>query len=372
MGVTVTQHNPYIQTVMIDDDILRLRKQRGVNLKVSEGLSMETSLVSVITPCFNGAEHIHRLLESIIDQDYKKIEMILINDGSTDKTEEILFSYSERMKACGIEFEYHYQENSGQAAALNLGLKHFRGEYVTCVDADDFLPCNSISKRVAFLEQYPQYGLVRSDAQVVSENDIERVIRRMNRFDTRKSDENLFDRMLLEQNVYAVNGAFLIRSAALLDAIPDRMIYCSRAGQNWQLFLPILYKYKCGYIDEPLFTVVSRASSHSRSINMNVMGCVFDRFSALEDILRNTITRIPLDHNKYDVLISEKYARFRMETAIEHGEYAVASVNYQALKDKHAVRLTDLMIYLTRSWRGGRKAVVGLRKFLWAAGFYNI
>ena len=59
-------------------------------------------LVSVITPCYNGEKFLHRFLDSVLNQTYTNVEFIFINDGSFDKTEEIVFSYKERLKSKGI------------------------------------------------------------------------------------------------------------------------------------------------------------------------------------------------------------------------------------------------------------------------------
>ena len=107
--------------------------------------------VSIITPCYNGEMYVERMLNSVLEQDYNNIEFILINDGSTDKTEAIVKKYETKFKKKGIDFIYIYQSNSGQAAALNKGLAIFKGDYLTWPDSDDMLSKDSISKKVEFL-----------------------------------------------------------------------------------------------------------------------------------------------------------------------------------------------------------------------------
>ena len=86
-------------------------------------------LVSIISPCYNGEKYLLPFLKSLLEQDYAPIELIFVNDGSTDGTEQIVLSYKERLSEKGIELQYIYQENAGQAAAINCGLKVFSGEY---------------------------------------------------------------------------------------------------------------------------------------------------------------------------------------------------------------------------------------------------
>ena len=73
--------------------------------------------VSIITPCFNGEGFVERYLNSILNQTYKNIELIFINDGSTDRTEKVVKSYIIKFEEKGMKLIYIYQENAGQAAA---------------------------------------------------------------------------------------------------------------------------------------------------------------------------------------------------------------------------------------------------------------
>ena len=84
---------------------------------------MQKGLVSIITPCYNTGDILHRLLDSILSQDYPHVEMYAINDGSNDNTEDVIKGHIPKFQEKGYELHYVYQENSGQSAALNNGLK---------------------------------------------------------------------------------------------------------------------------------------------------------------------------------------------------------------------------------------------------------
>lgn len=99
-------------------------------------------MVSVIIPVYNVEQHISQCLESVVTQTYKNIEIIVVNDGSTDKSEEIIKSYLEKFE----NIIYIYQENKGVSEARNLGFKNANGEYILFVDSDDFLDKNMIEK----------------------------------------------------------------------------------------------------------------------------------------------------------------------------------------------------------------------------------
>ena len=74
---------------------------------------MVKDLVSIITPCYNGEKVISRLMESVLNQTYKKIEFVLVDDGSTDNTASIVKSYESKFTEQGMIFKYVYQENRG-------------------------------------------------------------------------------------------------------------------------------------------------------------------------------------------------------------------------------------------------------------------
>src|SRR3712207_2570902 len=107
---------------------------------------MSHPLVSIIVSCYNAEKYIFETLESLINQTYQNIEIIVVNDGSTDKSEEIIRNVSdERIK-------YFKQTNKGQCAALNTGFKFSQGKYIKFYDADDVLNPTAIEGQVEVLE----------------------------------------------------------------------------------------------------------------------------------------------------------------------------------------------------------------------------
>ncbi len=108
---------------------------------------METILtkqpaISVIVPIFNAARHLERCLNSLIGQTLKNIEIICINDGSTDGSSDILKSYA----AADTRITIINQANSGQSAARNAGIKRASGQYIGFVDADDYVDSDFYEK----------------------------------------------------------------------------------------------------------------------------------------------------------------------------------------------------------------------------------
>ena len=101
---------------------------------------MENYLVSVIIPCYNSEKYLDRCLESVTNQTYKKLDIILVDDGSTDNTSSLCDSWAEKDDRISV---FHIK-NSGVANARNLALKYAKGEFIAFVDSDDVVEPNII------------------------------------------------------------------------------------------------------------------------------------------------------------------------------------------------------------------------------------
>lgn len=93
--------------------------------------------ISVIIPAYNVDKYIRRCLDSLVNQTYKNLEIIIVNDASTDRTGDIIAEYAERFPDMIVSYEQ--KKNAGQAAARNLGIAKATGEYIGFVDSDDFV-----------------------------------------------------------------------------------------------------------------------------------------------------------------------------------------------------------------------------------------
>ena len=91
--------------------------------------------VSVIIPCYNHAKYLSCALDSVLGQSYSDWECVVVNDGSSDHTEEVCREYQKKDK----RIKYHYQQNKGLAGARNTGIRQAVGEYILTLDADDYL-----------------------------------------------------------------------------------------------------------------------------------------------------------------------------------------------------------------------------------------
>ena len=113
------------------------------------GNKVNRELVSVITPCYNGAKYIGETIESVLSQTYKDWEMIIVDDGSYDNSAEIIAGYAEK----DSRVKYIKQKNAGSAAARNTGIKTAEGQYIALLDADDLWDRGFLSEQIAFMKE---------------------------------------------------------------------------------------------------------------------------------------------------------------------------------------------------------------------------
>lgn len=300
--------------------------------------------ISVIIPCYNAEEYIDASIRSVYEQGCSDIELIIINDGSTDQSEVIILAWKERFVQKGYNLKYLYQTNQGQAAATNYGLKHVTGQYLTLLDADDvFLP-GSISKRVAFLELHPDYVGVRSNGWRVCGEDRQLFIIS----NEEKQITDLFSALAFgKTNNWA--GTYMVRTSVLFAAYPDRNINPSRFGQNFQILLPVAYKQKFGYIDEALmeYRILPESHSHAQDPEIQYQKSITNS-TGWRDIYRSVVDRFVLDLKERQYYLKgydSVFYRAAMSRAIAFGKKQDVRENYRLLKKTGFITLDDRITY---------------------------
>lgn len=193
--------------------------------------------VSVVMSVCNGEKYLREAIDSILDQTFTDFEFIIINDGSTDGTREILESYSDSRI-----FLLH-QKNVGLTKSLNKGLKMVRGEYIARQDADDISFPNRLERQIAFLDKNPEIAMVGSACVRINHDG--------KYIDLIKypTDNESIKTALLKFNPFW-HTSILIRKRCL-----DKVGYYReffKFTQDYDLWLRISEKYKVANIAEPL------------------------------------------------------------------------------------------------------------------------
>lgn len=126
------------------------------------------ALVSIVVPCYNAARHLRACLDSVLTQTHHNLECIVVDDGSTDNTREVVREYGEKDK----RVKYFYKDNGGEASAKNYGLEKSGGAWVHVLDADDWIASEKIATQLEAglrFRNESDFVLVYSDYEIVHE-----------------------------------------------------------------------------------------------------------------------------------------------------------------------------------------------------------
>lgn len=302
---------------------------------------LEKNKVSIITPCYNGEDFAKRFFENILEQSYRNIELIFVNDGSTDRTEDIAKSYIDKFEEQGRKLIYIYQENAGQAEAMNQGLKIFSGDYLMWTDSDDILHKDNVKKKVEFLEANKEYDFCMCYAQVVHESDLNKKIDDLRRIQP-SGEDKIFEDIILEKNIVYTPGVYMARREAILNSIPDRHIRKSDVGQNWQMLMPLSYKHKCGYIKEILFSYVIREDSHSRKEKK--LEDILVKLHKQNDLVAAVLTDMGLGDSKYMEMLKDKLVRKEFDNGYFFKDKELMKKKYKELQEMGRATKRDTLI----------------------------
>lgn len=304
---------------------------------------MKKELVSIITPCCNGEAFLDRYIHSILNQTYTCLEVLFIDDGSKDKTKEILEKYRNKFEEKGISIIYSYQKNAGQAAAVNRGLKMMTGEFLTLIDADDeIMPCY-IEKKVDFLQKNRTFHYCYGKAVAVCEEDPEKIVASYEK--RQKSGRyDFFEDLIFVRNVFF--PGYMIRTGALDQVVPDRDIYTGRGGQNAQILLPLAWYYgEPGFEEHSVYKYFIRKNSHSHSQNNSEKR--IQQLYLYENILLNTLKRIPdSEAAKYGSIIKKYYSKLRFGNAVDTKNSELISRQFKELRQAEGAGLKDFILYM--------------------------
>lgn len=296
--------------------------------------SYKKGVLSIITTCYNSEKYLYRYFDSILKQTNHNIQLIVVNDGSIDNTEKIIKNYAPIFKNQNIELIYLSQSNGGIGSAYDLAMKYVSGEYFCWCDSDNFYAPNFAEIILSYMSTHPETKILRHDGLMISEskiNDAKFDVSEGIKFSKNSPDpykKDLFMNAILEKNWHFGNAVI---STAAFDSVSDRNIFPSRAGQNWQLCLPVLYKYEAEYIPDILFYCVLRDNSVSRE-STNSVNLLYDQMDEYKNILIDTIKKIQPTKQKYLLdLIEQKYLTIKEELARAYNDREMSSIFKDAL-----------------------------------------
>lgn len=200
---------------------------------------IKSPTVTVLMSVYNGEKYLRQAIDSILNQTFKDFEFLIINDGSTDKTLEILQSYNDsRIKIINNE------KNIGLTKSLNKGLRIASGKYIARQDADDVSLPERLKKQVKFLEKNKTVGLLGSSYYIIDANDKRIAI------DKISTEKNASSKQTAH---FICHGSVLIRKKCLEKVGTYREIF--KYAQDYDLWLRVANKFEIRNIREPLYNL---------------------------------------------------------------------------------------------------------------------
>ena len=208
---------------------------------------MKNPRVSVIIPTYNCSPMLRQALESVRQQTVQDLEVIVVDDGSTDQTYEVIREF-------GSWVTYLRQENQGVAAARNTGIRLSSAPYIAFLDSDDLWLPNKLERQLAFLRSHPQVGLVYGRMWSYSVNNPAK-----RRLDPQRVSQTFKD-LLNGPNTVTTSTVVIRRECFETVGLFNPTL---RAAEDHELWLRIVRRFPIGFIDE----VLAEYRRHGDSIN---------------------------------------------------------------------------------------------------------
>lgn len=211
-------------------------------------------LVSVVIPAYNDAWCIRRAIDSVLAQDFRGYELIVVNDGSTDGTAALLQGYSAAITVID-------QENRGMSAARNAGIRKALGTYVAFLDADDWWLPQKLSRQVEMMQSRPEIGFCSTAARVEDSDG-----RLINLWRCANGSTEILTTLFSRNAAVAGGCSAVIVRKALLDRVGlfDESLRGFEDPDLW-MRLAAVSGYAC--IDETLAVILRREKSVSRNLD---------------------------------------------------------------------------------------------------------
>lgn len=214
----------------------------------------EYPLVSVIIPCYNRQDYISQTVDSVLIQTWPNIELIVIDDGCTDNSRQILESFGNRIRV----LEHSGCINKGQSAAINVGLNAAKGDYISILDSDDLFLPQKIEKQISYFLNHPDCGLVYSNGYRIDE----RGNITSEFYPPTHQEKSLPENVLLDCYFLLPNNALVRRDVYKTAGFFDESL---RSAQDHDMAIRIAEVTNLAYLDNYLFCYRQHKNSISQT-----------------------------------------------------------------------------------------------------------
>jgi len=267
--------------------------------------------VSILIPSYNAAHFLPMALESVLSQTYPDFEAIVIDDGSTDNTREVVKGFM----AKSPKIKYFFQENQGLPSARNRGIKESTGEYLALLDADDQWLPNRLQEGVKVLDADKTVGLVHANITFMdADNHVISIPQRKVEF----LNGNVFDHIFLRNADISCPTVIFRKDCCDAVGLFDTKL-TGLGCEDRDLWLRIAQKYPFAYIDRVLANYRVTANSMSRNIQKMIQARLYvvDKYCPEHDtskaeLRQKALSKIYRDLGD-DALLKKDFAHARHE-----------------------------------------------------------
>lgn len=276
---------------------------------------MNEPMISILIPAYNHQNYIKQTLDSILNDSYKRKEIVIIDDGSPDNTEEVIKNWINNNKN-KIKIIFKRRDNLGLTKTLNELISMSSGEYITFLASDDYLLDGGLEKRYAYLQSYPQKCAVFSDSITINKDGIKIYDSTIfGCYASRKSNKNLFmtDPGIKHQFIknFVVPGSVLMVNRNCLEI---HSVYFNESLQieDFDFYLKLASKNLIGYLDEKVSA--HRILHHQHETNLTTsIGLI----KTLQDYKKTLLSNLSNFHGKDTILILYVVAKFEIRIRLE-------------------------------------------------------
>lgn len=235
-------------------------------------------LVSVVIPTHNRADLLPRAIDSVLNQTYSNFEIIVVSDGSTDNTEEVVKSYS--VKDSRIRF-IGYSPARGGNIARNTGIEAANGEYVAFLDDDDEWMTEKLERQISVMESNPDIGLVYTGVRIIYVN--EQVS-----YNAHAKAEGDLSKVILLDNCIGTTSTVMMRKGLLIQA--GKFDIKLRALQDFDLWIRVCQLCKVGLVSEEMINYYNYTGTKQVSA---LTDKYIEAFAYINDKYKNKMNALP-------------------------------------------------------------------------------
>lgn len=308
--------------------------------------------VTMIMPCFNSAPYLDYMLQSIYDQTYDNIELIIAYDDSTDGTLNILKNWKEKFDR--RKYEYKIVRNPARAGiigGINTALPYFTGDYITFPDSDDYLYPEFAEIMVNALDNNPDYGWARCDNIKVIGRDISFDNSGVADFNSETEYGESYDFAYDERYahlgsvmnfiLYTIPRApwrMMCRREFLFEAIPDGSFYAHPSSHELPIALPLANKGEFYYVNKPLYKYTIHNDGYYNS-RMQDLHKVIPYFDSMQQLAADCIKNLDVSRESRDEYLLANDVYYYSTKA-----YYATLHKAEKLAEKYALWLKESMV----------------------------